>query len=470
MKNLSLLLFFLSVNLFSQNFTCGVDDQEIFDHFHNIPASANYTNSTYDADTKYVFNVRFHVVYNDDGINRTNNLGDVGIPIGFDEIMNAIRDLNLNFNQFNIYFKYYGYDAINETDYLSLETYSELVELRTNYSVPDAINIFIVNGSVAGAPARTNFFDDDWFIRTWTQVHEMGHNFGLAHVFAATNGICEMASRNPNDGPLLFNAYSAGDMILDTHAMGGTNENNFVDCNYIGGALDCFGTAIEPTTLSNGYFISGPPYYNFLSAEGVGFSPCLPIFTPGQGVRMRENITGYWANTYNAQMNTIESLYEPFEYPIVLGNILSVEDQPENGGALVCRQVTYNLRFQKGFDYVFTNSAGNNINVGTNTQFNYIIMPNECMDVTINQVDPSIVHEVGCIVNKVDRLCVFEEYISGTIYSTAVLGSMNITIEELNEIEVRDPNLYENLMSEYYYILKKMTESGAIKESIFYKN
>lgn len=66
-------------------------------------------------------------------------------------------------------------------------------------------------------------------------------------------------------------------------------------------------------------------------------------------------------------------------------------------------------------------------------------------------------------------ICQDEEYVAGMIYSTQILGSMNITVEELNKIEVNDPELYNNLMEQYYYILKKETASGAIKEEVFYK-
>lgn len=47
---------------------------------------------------------------------------------------------------------------------------------------------------------------------------------------------------------------------------------------------------------------------------------------------------------------------------------------------------------------------------------------------------------------------------------------MNITVEELDAIEVKDPDLYNNLMNQYYYILKKETESGAKLQEVFYKN
>jgi hypothetical protein len=47
---------------------------------------------------------------------------------------------------------------------------------------------------------------------------------------------------------------------------------------------------------------------------------------------------------------------------------------------------------------------------------------------------------------------------------------MNVTVEELDEYEVKNPELYNNLMSQYYYILKKETISGAQVQQIFYKN
>jgi hypothetical protein len=46
---------------------------------------------------------------------------------------------------------------------------------------------------------------------------------------------------------------------------------------------------------------------------------------------------------------------------------------------------------------------------------------------------------------------------------------MNITIKELDEIQVKDPKLYDSLMEKYYYNLKQRTESGIEKEKVFYK-
>jgi hypothetical protein len=46
---------------------------------------------------------------------------------------------------------------------------------------------------------------------------------------------------------------------------------------------------------------------------------------------------------------------------------------------------------------------------------------------------------------------------------------MNITVEELTEIQVKDPNLYDNFLQHYYYIVRKETESGAKTQETFYK-
>lgn len=451
--------------VFSQTLQCGEDDQELFNHFYTIPANSNYTNSTYDATTKHVFNVRFHVIYNDDGVTRTNNLGDPGIPIGFNEVMNAIRDLNVNFNQFNIFFKYWGYDQINETDYLNLETLEELNQLRTNYSTPDAINIFILNGAAWGAPSRSGFLDDDWFIRPWTQVHEMGHNFGLSHVYAANNGICEHATRVP--GPN-FNATTAGDWILDTLPVGNADNTYFnSNCDYTGGAIGCYNEPIQATTLTNGYFISGPPFYNFLNAEEVN-SACSPIFTPGQGVKMRENIVGFWAAQYNAHRNTVESLYQPFEEMAFGGNTVISVDDLGDGTAEVCRNLKVRHRFQKGFTYVFPDNDGNPdlINFGVddipenvNHDFNYNLI--------INQIDPVTEGEV--LICSRGQFCITEPFVSGDDLVTDFLGSYNFSMQHWDHLQVADPNLYNQLERNKYHIIKKYTESGYVFEVTLYR-
>jgi hypothetical protein len=463
--SLFILLLFLSITN-AQTSICGESDQEIFEKFYtNI--TTNNSNNTYDATTKYVFNVKFHVVYNDNGTTRTNNQGDTGIPIGFDEVMNAIRDLNLAFNQFNIYFKYRGFDQINNTDLLSLETSQELQALQNNYSTPNCINLFIVNGNVYNAVARGYVFDDNWFVRKWTLCHEMGHNFGLQHVYAVTNGVCENATRDQFS--TYFNADTAGDKIIDTHAWGNTNDIHFQNCDYIGGAIDCLGFPIIPTVLTNqnNYLITGPPVYNYLNAESLDYT-CEPIFTPGQGRKMRENITGYWAASYTAQMTSVESLYEPFESISFGGStVISIEDFGD-GSAFVCRNLKVRNRFQKGFDYVFPDNDGvqdlinfnpDQLPENVNQHFNYRII--------INQVDPTVSQTL--LLDTRGQYCDFEEFVSGKDIITDFLGSYIFTIEEWDKLKLSDPRLYDYLQNNKYHIIKKETEKGAVYQVTIYK-
>lgn len=467
MKTITSILFFFCLQFVnSQVAICGESDQEIHQKFYTNQLQ-NTTNTLYDATTKYVFNVKFHVVYNDNGITRTNNLGNPGIPIGFEEVMNAIRDLNVAFNQFNIYFKYRGLDQINNTDFLNLETPQELNNLGSIYSIPNSINLFIVNGTVSGAAARGQYFDDNWFVRKWTLCHEMGHIFGLQHVWFENNGICENAQRLPGEPD--FNADSAGDKIRDTHAWGNTNDIHFQNCDYIGGAIDCAGSPINPTVLpyQNNYFISGPPIYNYLNTDSTDYT-CEPIFTPGQGRKMRENITGTWAASFTAQMTSVESLYEPFESISFGGNtVISIEDFGD-GSAFVCRNLKVRNRFQKGFDYVFPDNDGvqDLINFNTdqlpenvNQHFNYRVI--------INQVDPTVSQTL--LFDTRGQHCDFEEFVSGTDLVTDFLGSYIFTIEEWDKLKLSDPRLYDYLQNNKYHIIKKETEKGAIYQVTIYK-
>lgn len=46
---------------------------------------------------------------------------------------------------------------------------------------------------------------------------------------------------------------------------------------------------------------------------------------------------------------------------------------------------------------------------------------------------------------------------------------MNLTIRELNEIQVNNPTLYQELLERYYHIIKKTTTTGAVSQEVIYK-
>ena len=70
--------------------------------------------ATYDALTPYVFNLNFYQLNRADGTNMVNNL-----QLTVDnQIMDLVKALNTNYNQFNIFFKYRNFEIIND-DYYS---------------------------------------------------------------------------------------------------------------------------------------------------------------------------------------------------------------------------------------------------------------------------------------------------------------------------------------------------------------
>lgn len=166
--------------------------------------------------------------------------------------------------------------------------------------------------------------------------------------------------------------------------------------------------------------------------------------------------------------NTIESLYEPFETIPFGGNIIRSVIDNNDGTAEVCRNMLIKHRFQKSFDYVFTNVNQSDLSAATINDLPEIINTTYTFGVQINQVNPETLHEVFVDCNR-EPFCQTEDFIKGSIISTKVLGSMNLTLEELNEIQVKDPDLFENLMKEYYHIIRKETESGAINQTTIYK-
>lgn len=67
--------------------------------------------------------------------------------------------------------------------------------------------------------------------------------------------------------------------------------------------------------------------------------------------------------------------------------------------------------------------------------------------------------------------CVTEDYVGGHIIATPhIIFNPNYSIEQLDAIKVKDPKLYEDLMSDYYYKIEKETATGNKTVETFYKN
>jgi len=149
--------------------------------------------------------------------------------------------------------------------------------------------------------SQTKFFQQNWSGNTdyigMTLAHEIGHLLGLYHTFGNSNTgnvIKEHVTRDPNDPN--YNALTEGDLVHDTPAMPNfRNPNSGAivdpdnseivlefplddDCNYTGSMTDLLGVPFELTPYDVANLMSYAP------------DRCHSVFTPGQGIRIREFI------------------------------------------------------------------------------------------------------------------------------------------------------------------------------------
>jgi Pregnancy-associated plasma protein-A len=495
MKKLLILTFTLisSIYSFSQSFTCGVTGALTHDNlFERSPQTVPY-----DATTPYIVNAHFTLINRSDnnfppnpnGVNFYTGLNFVDTPEQIEnQFLNCISLLNHVYNPLNIFFKYTGYQVvINDL----VNGGNVIWQDFAPYKQEDAINFYFINkagnvvatsqSSIMGGTENINSIQFLLNTNSTTYVpgpmlqqliHNVGHNLGLYHVSETgshypdcTNCLCERVTRDPLQ-ILLYNAHKAGDEVIDTPAQPSLmSAVNFLpncgDYIYDANNQNCYGEPYEN-------IISG----NYMKEVPSGDSNNCNHFTAGQTERMRKfiqyNNSDYNIENYPTVRNEISSLYEPFKTNVFAGNVVSTEDQPDSGGAKVCREQKYKLRFQPGYDQEFSNTTSGVIPQIWSQQFNYDNVFDHVIGVKIPLINNNIIN-VGIISSILPYLCIFEPYTSGTIIYTAILGSMNITIEELDTIKVKNPHLYDELMEQYYYILKKETASGAKTEKIFYK-
>lgn len=507
-KIILLILVFNYFFSYSQNLNC----PDFPNSDQDQPSSSIYSRSTnttsnVNSITKYVFNLKFHVVKNSDGSGSTSNYSE-------NEFLNAVMILNTHYNQYNIFFKYIGFDVIKSTSHMKIRSFAggapnqntshpffnDLVQYsKTGMTSPvydyNAMNLYIVDSidistatlfaqtsGVANRPGVNSVYAYNTLL-TATLPHEIGHNFNLLHTHqtrtitnsdGSTTVICEYVNG--------LNSQTEGDLVTDTPASF-IPSSIYVDsnCEYVNptNSTDCIGT-----------LYTNCPVKNFMSTN-TG-SPCRAIgndllpgnaeFTNGQAVRMRETIANYIDNEnnnygfYNAK-NTIESLYEPFATTGMSSTTNSTNNtaylrtasvkSDGSGVDFLHSPIGVSLRFQKGFNYVFTttNNVPTTINKTVTEQFNY---PNG--QYILNVKIPVVSDELVIGVGGYQSFTVFEPFISGTVKSTSNLGIPSYTQEQLDVIKVANPNLFDELQHQKYHIITKETESGYKDQKIIYKN
>lgn len=456
--------------------------------------------------------------------------GDNDFPLTEEIVLNAIANLNMEFNPSNIFFKYRGFGELDSPEnvlYINYEDVDgdgdrECVE-HPEIDDPDGYgilnhcqtgnlleyaknnNAFLTDAFNVYVPYDTDNFggkafllgDSTSFIPTVnlsnaTFVHEVGHNLGLLHthnnwIEYDVNGIfneyydnCEHVTRDPNDEEN-FNAIDRGDLVPDTAAVPDFNKEY---CILNDTTADC-----SSNGAYNSYFIQGCVYSGENSdCQGTLFDindedvqnfmaytlgECRNNFTVGQSIRMHETI-----------------IYLPFEYLEIAKTDIPSLYEPYKGAYYVAGPIPENYvppHFQPGFEYRFVECESPlstpepfsynltfpyNINnvllniLADEANYNLIIHPNHT---AIGIISPGAPHH-GFWPRPKKCYDNWNRAPSGGSvikFNDDVLNT-NVTVTPQDSTSINNPLLIDNLESGLYKI-EKSYEDGSTQETIIYK-
>jgi hypothetical protein len=460
------LCIFISGSLLSQQSTeCAFIENNTID-------PSGYTYSTKAADigsyAPRVYNVYFWVIKKDDGSGNT--------TITENKILQGIANLNIAFNQFNIFFKYRGNGTLNKTEHIVWESPSEFATML-NYAEsigankPDMFNVYIPResqgfGGIAQYFVSTNLGVSGGNVASGTLVHEMGHCFNLRHLDSGGSN-CENVTRDPSD--LNFNAYDTGDRVADTPATRHLNSSDVdpSNCEYIGTYTDCS----QPTPQL--YEINEPDVRNFLMrGTYIDATTCKKeYFTTGQGIRMADailvdEVTN--GGVLTAAETSVASLYEPYTGVYYNGKPSTIPTLP---------------LFQPGFDYHFVTcncncpqpspygntfswyvSVHDKIVSKYETDYNTIFHPNHTA-IIINSFQ-----NADLIYLDPQRCYNYDPFASDGLITKFNDNTFNanVTITPQDSTSINNPNLVEELPNGLYSIEKNYID-GTTEQTVIQK-
>ncbi len=487
MKAISLSLFLfcfnlLSLNVIAQNYGEGCATPDVFDP---DPVGV-YTYSTNPAVLSsfepVVYNVFFWGIHK-----MVNGQEYTDFPNHLNDFLTAVANLNKAYNQFNIFFKYKGYDTFvtptaqintnfDETGYYVIETigeYSQLWQYAANqgYVEPNSFNVYAYGwGFAAGAvqwPKSTIFaISSSGGLLGGAMVHEIGHNMDLLHLDnAANNADCDLkehVTRDPSNSN--YNANNRGDRVEDTPACYEFALGDISNCDYIGNEVDCTDEHLP-------YIITEPDLRNFLMRFA---SDCEKKYlTIGQGIRIRQALQSNPNGIFSDDQTTIASLYEPY-----LGSYPMYYPHPEPWQKPL---------FQPGFNYKFVDCCCDYQQPAPYGDIGFNINPNDILKIVYdNEINyetifhPNhsaiIIEEVDIALDEVDdgQRC-YDNY-----YSPPIIGGRlirfndnvvngNVTITPQDSIGIKNPNFINELNSGLYNIEKNYID-GTTEENLIYKD
>ncbi|WP_299684368.1 hypothetical protein [uncultured Dokdonia sp.] len=415
------------------------------------------------------------------------------IDRGFDEstYFEAVAYLNINYNQFNIFFKYIGFEFVDD-----------IQDHDGNEYFPDRINFRIQNEPGGGAAGLFNPLNviltyqayNNEENKQYLLAHEVGHIFGLKHTNGNTSRfvddfitplVCNteqiISGTFPSFDPtsnenvtrdetnINYNANIAGDFVVDTPATyfnpnlcidtsSGISTLQYLFSNEVVDAIDIPYVDIDGTN----FMISTP--------QGViEFNEFITIFTEGQGVRMRETINN--EPILQAILTTIACLYEPYSGDYYFAGPSNSDNKP---------------LFQPGFDYKFVSAGGQIFN-----GYQFYNTPSD-------YEDTNFVYDVNTIANAVDRFSLDLESITHPNKSAIIIEQLddqprkcyhninrgassgkiikfndgvpnnNYTITDKDSLQINQPTLIQDLENGLYLIQKEY-DDGTQEQNMILK-
>ena len=419
-----------------------------------------------------------------------------------DHTLEGIAELNLIYNQFNIFFKYRGWEELdsptNVVDYRYEDgdgdgdkeciTYPnpdpegfsklELCQLGafwsfvgSNYFDPTSINVYITSWNInfGGAAqfigANKIVLGSGSLIDDKGLIHEMGHALGLKH----TRSSGEHVTRDPND-TVNFNATLAGDRVVDTAANPGFRDTScspstdpscypyvLAGCTYDQSSLE------EDNSTPPSLYKEEIDHEDVINVMGDAYVCMENYLSPGQGVRIREKIQNL--SVLQAALTDVPALYEPYSGEYYFAGPFD--------------PILHRPLMQPGFDYIFVECTGNFPQpAGYNVTFNYnnnsllSIDEDELNYNLITHPNHSAIKIKGTQVFDPPRKCYnnFNRNPKGgsiTKFNDGILNT-NVTISPQDSTAINNPNLIQNLDNGLYKI-EKAYDDGAVQETVIQK-
>jgi hypothetical protein len=413
--------------------------------------------------------------------------------------------MNVEFNPFGIFFKYYGMDFIKSDTYYVIDRGAgeldgfigifDYVRSNPNYMKTDAFNIYVPYSTVgfAGAAERrkkVNMVMNGFsLINSYTLLnHETGHCLNLKHTFVNwRDNSCEHVTRDPANQH--YNADKRGDSITDTAAIPDLQREHYWELRKQGATPEWAEAHyipykyVDPVTfeyIGSGEDCQTPPMAYQIAPKDVknimGYGPPAPQFskkfTTAQKIRMHEAILEDSYGEFGAATTTFATLYEPYKgsYPLYF-------PQP---------QPMQLPTFQPGFTYNFIECCCNYPQPAEYDDPNFsfdsgIVVKHvdkfETNYSNINHPNHSaiMISEVNIALGNAQAQKCYDNYNDTPILGGKVIKfndgifNANVTITPKDSTGITDPNLIQSLDTGLYKIETNYI-NGVDEQTVIYKS